>query len=117
MTEIFDYYFADYHDGEMPYQYEVSYDDIKYYILENHTPKDILTDYVDEGLYTAESSKIKNAFNKKYNFNGTYKSITAMKGETARQIVDEIFDSMIYIYKRELKDHYEDSAYWHMKND
>lgn len=117
MAEVFNYYFPDYYNGDMPYQYSVDNEDIKYYILENHTPKDILTDYVDEGLYTAESSKIKNMFNKNYGFNGTYKSITTMKGDIARKIVDEIFDSMIYIYKRELQGHFEDIAYWHMKND
>ena len=69
------------------------------------------------GITDSKQAEEMYKYAKKYGFNGTYKSITAMKGEVSRQIVDEIFDSMIYIYKRELKDHYEDTAYWHMKND
>lgn len=115
MTNFFEYFFEDYRNGEKPYRYHYNYDDARDYIISNHRPKDIITDYVDEGLYTAKSNLFKNNLKKDYKgFNGTYRAITAMKGEDAERLAKYLIKDSLYIYERELKEYFRDIAHYRM---
>ena len=115
MTNFFDYFFDDYKNGDEPYRYYYNYEDARDYIISNHRAKDIITDYVDEGLYTSENNWFKNNLKKEFKgFNGTYRAITNMKGEDAEKLARRLIEDSLFIYERELKEYFRDIAHYNV---
>lgn len=99
---------------EEEYVYEADSQDAQDYILRTRDAKEIVTDYIDSGLYDQLSDDDKEILADYEGFDGTVESLNNISDETLELLAEEVIITLLDdsdIYEDELQDYFEQDAY------